>query len=103
MKCTWLRCQLALSTLARAALMPSCASETTSLTPHSPRRASLRRNAIQDVSASDGPMSNENLTPAATVDADRYHRDRDYAAILAHLHVSGVDPQIEAVVLDRVA
>ncbi|MHC2253526.1 hypothetical protein ACVILK_003218 [Bradyrhizobium embrapense] len=37
------RCQLALSTLAAVALMPSRASDTTSLTPRRPRRASLRR------------------------------------------------------------
>ena len=40
MKWTRQRCQLALSTLAKVALMPSWASETTSLTPRKPRRAS---------------------------------------------------------------
>ncbi|GJD83478.1 hypothetical protein HPGCJGGD_1345 [Methylobacterium haplocladii] len=37
--------------------MPACASETASLTPRRPRRASLRRKAVQNVSASDGPAS----------------------------------------------
>jgi hypothetical protein len=55
---------------------PSCASETTSLTPRRPRRASLRRNAVQNVSASEGPMSIPSisrrpslLTPTATITA----------------------------------
>jgi len=48
---------VALSTFATAALMPSWASETTSFTPRMPRRASFRRNSVQNVSASDGPMS----------------------------------------------
>ena len=70
------RCQVALSTLARVALMPSWASETSSLTPRRPRRASLRRNAVQNVSASEGPMSMPStsrrpslLTPTATITA----------------------------------
>ena len=46
----------------------------------------------------------ENLAPAVTVDADRdNHRDRHDAAVLAHLHVGGVDPQIRPVALDRTA
>jgi hypothetical protein len=47
MKRTRQRCQVAFSTLATAALMPSWASEITSLTPRKPRLASLRRNAVQ--------------------------------------------------------
>src|SRR3954466_5359112 len=83
--------------------MPSWASDTTSLTPRRPRRASLRRNAVQNVSASDGPMSMPRtsrrpslLTPTATITATE-----NDAAILAHLHVGGVDPQIRPVALDR--
>src|SRR6185437_1186775 len=46
----------------------------------------------------------ENLAPAVTVDANRDdHRDRYDAAILAHLHIGGVDPQIRPVALDRAA
>jgi hypothetical protein len=46
----------------------------------------------------------ENFAPAITVDADRdNHRNRHDAAILAHLHVGGVDPQIRPVALDRAA
>ncbi|TWB67763.1 hypothetical protein FBZ87_1135 [Nitrospirillum amazonense] len=51
------RCQVARNTRATAALMPSWASETTSLTPPKPRRLSLRRNSTQKVSASEVPMS----------------------------------------------
>jgi len=57
MKCTRQRCQVARNTRATAALMPSCASEITSLTPASPRRLSLRRNSTQKVSASEGPIA----------------------------------------------
>ena len=57
MKCTRQRCQVARNTRATAALMPSCASEITSLTPASPRRLSLRRNSTQNVSASEAPIA----------------------------------------------
>jgi hypothetical protein len=49
------RCHEACSTLAIAAFSPSWASETTSLTPRRPRRASERRNSVQKVSASEQP------------------------------------------------
>jgi hypothetical protein len=55
LKWTRQRCQEACSTLATAALMPSWASEITSLTPRRPRRASLRRNSVQN--ASSGPVA----------------------------------------------
>ena len=55
MKCTRQRCQLALSTLAVAALMPSWLSLITSLTPRRPRRIRLRRNSVQNGSASLAP------------------------------------------------
>ncbi len=55
MKYTLQRCQVALSPLAAAAFRPRCASEITSLTPRSPRRIRLRRNSVQNVSASLGP------------------------------------------------
>ena len=70
------RCHVACNTLAMAALMPSWASEITSLTPRKPRRASVRRKSVQKVSASEGPMAMPNtsrrpsaLTPTATVTA----------------------------------
>ena len=70
------RCQVAVSTFETAALMPSWLSETTSLTPRRPRRASLRRKAVQKVSASEGPISMPStsrlpslLTPTATMTA----------------------------------
>ena len=54
-KCTRQRCQVAFRTLATAALMPSWLSLMTSLTPRSPRRMRLRRNSVQNGSASLGP------------------------------------------------
>jgi len=57
MKWTRQRCQVAQSTFDTAALMPSWASDTTSLTPRSPRLVSLRRNSVQIASASDVPIS----------------------------------------------
>ena len=44
----------------------------------------------------------ERLAPAVGVDADR-HDDgrRDDAAVLAHLHIGRVDPEIRPVALDR--
>src|SRR5579859_4132833 len=107
MKWTRQRCQVACNTLATAALMPSWASEITSLTPRRPRRASLRRKPVQKVSASDRPISmppcptgdaciaeRGHLAPAVGVDADRDgDGDADDAAGLANLEVRGVDPQ----------
>src|SRR5215218_73256 len=61
MKWTRQRCQVALSTLATAALMPSWASEITSLTPRRPRRASLRRKPVQNVLATGGAGQRTNL------------------------------------------
>jgi hypothetical protein len=92
-----------LSTLATAALIPSWASEITSLTPRRPRRASLRRNAVQKGLGLGGTdVQAENLTPAVYFDTDRNdHGDRDDAAVLAHLHVGGVDPRVRPVALDR--
>jgi hypothetical protein len=41
----------------------------------------LGRNAVQKVSASEGPISMPNLAPAVTVNADRDdHRDRDQSS-----------------------
>jgi hypothetical protein len=57
MKWTRQRCQVALRIFEIAAFRPSWASETTSFTPRRPRRASLRRKAVQNGSASEGPMS----------------------------------------------
>ena len=55
MKCTRQRCQVALSTFDVAALMPSWLSLMTSFTPRSPRRFRLRRNSVQNGSASEAP------------------------------------------------
>ena len=76
MKCTRHLCQVAVKTFETAALMPSCASEITNLTPRSPRRASWRRNSIQKVSASEAPIIMPStsrrpsvLTPTAMITA----------------------------------
>jgi hypothetical protein len=90
------------SPLAASAL--SCAkavamkAETTSpdlirgLTPRRPRRLSLRKNSLQKVSTSDGPMSMPStsrrpsaLTPTAY--------DRNDAGVAAHLHIGRIDPR----------
>jgi hypothetical protein len=55
MQCTRQRCQVALKTLATAALMPSWLSLMTSLTPREPRRFRLLRNSVQSGSASECP------------------------------------------------
>src|SRR4029077_14733416 len=93
------RCQVAFISLALmpswAALMPSWASEMTSLTPRRPRRRSLRRNSVQKVSASEGPMSMPStsrrpsaLTPTAMITA-------------THLHIRRVEPDIGPVAFER--
>ena len=83
--------------------MPSCASETTSLTPRRPRRASLRRNAVQNgLGLGGADLHAQHLAPAVAVDADGDDDgDRDDAAVLADLQVGGVDPEIGPVALDR--
>jgi hypothetical protein len=44
----------------------------------------------------------QDLAPAIGVDAHRDdHRDRDDAAVLANLHIGGVDPEVGPVDLDR--
>src|ERR1700719_4524476 len=94
MKWTRQRCQVAFKTFAMAALSPSWASETTSLTPRRPRRASLRRKSVQKVSASDAPIAKPS-TSAVAIDPDRDdHRDRDDTTVAARLHIGRVQPDI---------
>ena len=76
MKCTRQRCQVAFRTLATAALMPSWLSLITSLTPRRPRRVRLRRNSVQNGSASLAPTFSPStsrwpsvFTPTATITA----------------------------------
>src|SRR4029077_10667667 len=89
--------------LATAALMPSWASEMTSLTPRRPRRLSLRRNSVQKVSASEGPMSMPStLAPTVRIDPDGDdHRHRDDAVVARHLHIGRVEPDIGPVAFER--
>jgi hypothetical protein len=73
------------------------------LTPRSPRRRSLRKNSVQNVSAfGRADVQAENLAPPVIVDTDgNDRRGRDDATILADLHIGGVNPQIRPVTLDR--
>ena len=73
------------------------------MTPRRPRRRSLRRKSVQNGLGFRGAdVHAEHLAPAVAVDADGDdHRHRDDAAVLAHLHVGGVDPQIGPVAFDR--
>ncbi len=44
----------------------------------------------------------QHLAPAVAIDADRDdHRDRDDAAVAAHLHVGGIQPEIGPIALER--
>ena len=76
MKCTRQRCQVALKTLAIAALIPSWLSLMTSLTPRRPLRFRLLRNSVQNGSASEAPTFRPStsrwpsvFTPTATITA----------------------------------
>ena len=74
MKCTRQRCQVAHNTLVMAAFSPSCASETTSLTPRRPRRARLRQTLG---GRSGGPLTHSSYTTrgdTASGRALRWHR-----------------------------
>ena len=103
MKWTRQRCQVACSTLATAALMPSWASEMTSLTPRRPRARQLAQElGPEGLGLRGADVHAEHLAAAVAVDADGDdHGDRDDAAVLAHLHVGGVDPEIGPVAFDR--
>src|SRR5215471_9950617 len=95
-QCTRQRCQLAPNTRRIAALSPSCASEMTSFTPRSPRRARLLKKVDQKVSASDGPMCSPTISRRPSLfgrDSD-YRGNRDDAAALTLLQVGGIEPQI---------
>jgi hypothetical protein len=50
-----------------AAFSPSCASEITRFTPRRPRRSMLLRKALQNVSASDGPMCRPTISRRPSV------------------------------------
>jgi hypothetical protein len=86
---------VACSTLAIAAFSPSCASEITSFTPRSPRRASLRKElGPERLGFGGSDFHAEDFASAIVVDADRDHDDyRDDAAGLTHLYISGIDPR----------
>ena len=87
-----------------AASSPSWASEITSLVPFRPRFASVLRNALQNVSASEGPMCSPTISclrtdlrfaPPVGVHGHRdYGRHGDDAPALADLQIGGVEPQV---------
>ncbi len=97
-------------------LEPSCASEITSSAPRRPRRARWRRNSVQKFSASEAPIVMPStsrrpsvLTPTAMITATETPGPPrrlaalgwDDPAVLADLHVGGVDPNVRPVALDR--
>src|SRR5216683_5777741 len=101
MKWTRQRCHEEFRTLAMAAFSPSCASETTSLTPRRPRRASLRRKSVQKVSASEVPIARPStsrlpspLTPTATITATE-------TTWPSRLHIGRVQPDIGPFAFER--
>src|SRR4051812_1936711 len=70
----------------------------TSFTPRKPRSASERRKAVQNGSASEGPVVTPStsrrpsvLTPMAIIN---YRRNRDDPARVARFQVRRVDPQV---------
>ena len=91
--------------MATAALSPSWASEMTSLTPRRPRRASLRRKSLQNVSASEGQMSRPSTSrrPSPLTPMAMTARRRDDATAPAHLQIGRVEPDIGPVAFDRAA
>ena len=102
MKWTRQRCQDAPSTLTTAFFSPSWASEMTSLTPRRPQRASVRRNWLQKVSASEGQMSRPRasrrpspLTPMAITSG---LLNAAHLAALAAVVESGPEPAVLGVV-----
>lgn len=64
--------------------------------------ASLRRNAIQNVSASDGAnVHAEHFAPAVTFNAHRNdHRQRNDTGSLSPLHVGCIDTEIRTLALE---
>src|ERR1700728_3840220 len=96
MKWTRQRRHVALRTLATADFSPSCASEITSLTPRRPRRASLRRKSVQNVSASEQPTAKPRIfAPSIVIDADGDgDGKRNNTAALTGFDIGCVTPKI---------
>ena len=85
------RCLVASSSLDPAALMPSCASKITSLTPRNPRRLGL----------ASAHFHSQNLTASIRVDAHRDDgRDRDNPAPAPELEGGCVDPETGPIAVD---
>jgi hypothetical protein len=103
MKCTRQRCHEAFSTRATAAFRPSCASEITQLdaTQAAPGQAA-QEVGPECLGLAGTDRHAEHFAAAVAVCA---HRDNDCngddAAILAHLHIRCVEPDIRPVTLDR--
>ena len=96
MKCTRQRCQAAWNTFFAAALMPSCASEMTSLTPRKPARCQGAQELGPERLGLRRPDGHaQHLAAAVRVDAHSHYRGHgDDPAALALLHVGGIDPQV---------
>src|SRR3954467_8939816 len=102
MKCTRHLCQVAPRTLLIATFSPSCASETTSLTPRRPRLVRLRRNSVQNGSASLLPMVMPSTSRRPSVlTATGVITATDTMMVAAGFDVRGVQPEIGPVALDR--
>ena len=89
MKLTWPRCQLAQSSLETAALMRSCASEMTSLTPRkAPARELAQEGGPERLGLGWPDIHAEHFAAAIAVDAHRHdHRDRNDPLDLANPQV----------------
>src|SRR6202047_3119932 len=105
MKCTRQRCQVAPRTLTMAAFRPSCASEITSFAPRKPRRAKLRRNSTQNGSAPRWPpgLPGPSRAPGGVHANSDDDRDRDDVVVAPCFDVSGIQPDIGPLALNRAA
>jgi len=121
-QCTRQRWRPALKTRRAAALRPLWSSAMTSLTPRRPRSASVRRNSVQNASASEAPVATPRTidgrgavdpipggaaakrprrAPAVGVDGDSDdHGDTDDAPALAGFEAGRVDPEVGPMAID---
>ena len=90
------RCQVALSTLVTATFRLSWASEITGLTPYRPRRASLRRKAVQNGSAFQRPMSKQREMPIDRRDTSSRTNAVRSARSRAQRHASSTAARVAA-------
>ena len=103
MKWTRQRCQVALQHLGDGGLEPFMGVGDDQLDAAQAAPAQLAQElGPEGLGLRGADLHAEHLAPAVAVDADGDDRgNRDDAAVLADLHVGGVDPQIGPVALDR--